>query len=109
MTKFAAVLGAVLLLELGLVVANPLNFDHASHLRKREWAVGQPVKTSSGTVLGHNAKNKTAVSEYLGIPFAKPPIGPLRWAAPVRFEGSGSINASSYVSVVTSNTLEMQI
>jgi cholinesterase len=69
------------------------------------WNVGQTIKTTSGAVTGHAAKEKTQVSEYLGIPFAKPPIGELRWAAPVKFSGSGNINASQYVSTPKNNVL----
>jgi cholinesterase len=65
---------------------------------KRRQDVGEPVKTSSGTVVGHAAALRTQVSEYLGIPFAKPPIGNLRFAAPQKFKGNGTINASKYVS-----------
>ena len=62
------------------------------------WTIGQTVQTSSGPVAGHQAAN-TTVSEYLGIPFAKPPVGDLRWAAPVKYTGSpgGGINGTSYV------------
>jgi len=60
------------------------------------WTVGQKVQTSSGPVEGHKASN-TTVSEYLGIPFAKPPIGDLRWAAPVKYTENGIINGTNYV------------
>jgi len=64
------------------------------------WTVGQTVQTSSGSVIGHAARNASAssVSEYLGIPFAQAPTGDLRFAAPVAFEGTAAINASIYVS-----------
>ncbi|KAI4154657.1 MAG: hypothetical protein LQ340_001544 [Diploschistes diacapsis] len=48
----------------------------------RSWTVGQPVQTTSGTVAGHAASNLTHVSEYLGIPYAQPPLGALRFKAP---------------------------
>jgi carboxylesterase type B len=69
--------------------------------------VGKPVKTSSGTVVGHAAELRTQVSEYLGIPFAKPPIGDLRFAAPQKFKGNGTITASKYASssIITSTRL----
>jgi hypothetical protein len=62
------------------------------------WTVGQVVETSSGAVSGHAASNATGVSEYLGIPFAQPPVGDLRFAAPVTYNGSEAINGSSFVS-----------
>jgi para-nitrobenzyl esterase len=44
-------------------------------------AQGVPViKTTSGKLQGISASNKT--SAYLGIPYAIPPVGPLRFQAP---------------------------
>ena len=37
------------------------------------------VETSYGTIEG---KKDGAVTEFLGIPYAKPPVGELRWADP---------------------------
>ncbi|KAJ6452477.1 carboxylesterase [Mycena sanguinolenta] len=55
------------------------------------------VSTSGGDVIGHPASNRPAVTEYLGIPFARPPIGDLRFAPPVGFENSGGvINAATF-------------
>ena len=65
---------------------------------KRPFTVGQEVQTSSGLVLGEPASPRTQVSQYLGIPFAQPPLGKLRFAAPQAFSGSGTINATTYVS-----------
>lgn len=39
------------------------------------------VKTESGRVLGVSSP-KTGITSYKGIPYAKPPVGPLRWKAP---------------------------
>jgi len=62
------------------------------------WQVGQTVKTTSGTIVGHASSWKTQVSEYLGVPFAKPPVGDLRWAAPAAItDSSKTINATRYV------------
>ncbi|HUK33338.1 MAG TPA: carboxylesterase family protein, partial [Vicinamibacterales bacterium] len=44
-------------------------------------AVTEPVKTDSGLVSGA-AGNDAAVRVFKGIPFAAPPVGPLRWKAP---------------------------
>jgi hypothetical protein len=61
------------------------------------WTVGQTVQTSSGPVSGHAATNQTGVSEYLGIPFAQPPIGDLRFEAPVKYTGNSPLNGTRFV------------
>ena len=60
-------------------------------------AVGATVTTTSGKVTGHAARNRTAVSEYLGIPYAQPPIGDLRFAVPRTYNFSQAITAAAYV------------
>jgi Carboxylesterase family len=64
------------------------------------WVIGQPVKTSSGDVIGHEAAwpANAGVSAYLGIPFGQPPVGDLRFEKPVAFKGNGTITASKFVS-----------
>jgi cholinesterase len=62
-----------------------------------DWTVGQIVDTTSGRVQGHASSTRPEVSEYLGIPFAKPPVGDLRWAAPETFEGSGTLDGTIMV------------
>ena len=61
--------------------------------------VGSTVQTSSGAIIGHAARNRTQVFEYLGIPYAKPPVGALRFAAPQSYSSSNIFNASTYVCV----------
>lgn len=61
------------------------------------WAVGQTVDTTSGPVTGHAAPNRPDVSEYLGIPYAQPPVGNLRWQPPVEFRGTAAIDAARFV------------
>lgn len=55
-------------------------------------AAANPVRTSSGTVEGHNATwpANSDVVEFLGIPFAQPPTGGLRFAAPQPFAGDSN-------------------
>jgi len=50
-----------------------------------------PVQTSSGQVAG--TALPSGVSAWLGIPFAKPPVGDLRWAPPQPSAWSGVFNA----------------
>jgi para-nitrobenzyl esterase len=44
-------------------------------------AIQQPVKTKEGLVSGVAGKKK-GITTFKGIPFAAPPVGNLRWAAP---------------------------
>ncbi|KAI5920032.1 carboxylesterase [Camillea tinctor] len=59
------------------------------------WQVGQTVQTSSGSVEGHPSQWAPDVSEYLGIPFAKPPVGALRWQPPQLYLSNSTINGTS--------------
>jgi hypothetical protein len=58
----------------------------------------ETVKTTVGDVKGHVAEwpASSGVSEYLGIPFAQPPVGKLRFAAPKPYEGKGMISGHTY-------------
>src|SRR5258705_5078035 len=52
-------------------------------------AITEPAKTDGGFVSGA-AGNDAAVRVFKGIPFAAPPVGPLRWKAPqpaVKWDG----------------------
>jgi len=80
-----------------LTAAKPLRNLHI-HGCNDTWTVGQTVGTTSGAVEGHAASQAVEVSEYLGIPFAQPPTGSLRFQPPVAFNASSTINGTDFVS-----------
>lgn len=55
--------------------------------------VGSSVNTTSGQITGHPSNQYPGVQEYLGIPFAQPPLGSLRFAPPKPLVGTGAITA----------------
>ncbi|KAB5584767.1 Alpha/Beta hydrolase protein [Coniochaeta sp. 2T2.1] len=61
-----------------------------------KWTVGQTVLTTSGPVDGHAASVATGVSEYLGIPYAQPPVSRLRFQPPVRYNGTRYIDGKNF-------------
>ena len=83
--------------SLGSTIATDAPLHGAVARQNARWKVGQVVQTSSGAVQGHASRNFSHVSEYLGVPYAQPPVGNLRFQPPVKFSGTKAINASSYV------------
>ncbi|KPM46030.1 hypothetical protein AK830_g412 [Neonectria ditissima] len=75
-----------------LAAANPLR----SRQCEDPWVVDQTIVTTSGNVEGHAAPDAFEVSEYLGIPYATPPTGSLRFRPPVEFNGSSTINGTDF-------------
>jgi hypothetical protein len=63
-------------------------------------SVGASVVTTSGTVVGHAAKNRTGVSEYLGIRYALSADGARRFQPPVSLKSTSRYVASDYVSAL---------
>lgn len=67
-----------------------------------EWTHGDTtgvmVVISSGKINGQYSNTRPQVYEFLGIPYAQPPVGELRFAAPVRFKSDQTIDAFVYVS-----------
>ena len=57
------------------------------------------VKTENGQIAGHRSPKANEVWEYLGIPYAQPPLGALRFAAPQKYKGQGEYIAANFVSI----------
>ncbi len=62
--------------------------------------VRKTVQTSSGPVKGHIASEEAKVLAYLGIPYAVPPVGSLRFMPPVKYRGNSTINGGRIVSYI---------
>lgn len=58
-------------------------------------ALSAPVKTSttSGVLVG---ESQGGIAVFKGVPYARPPVGPLRWAAPQPVSWTGERAASSF-------------
>lgn len=84
--------GSIILLFPILAIANLLTPRSTGSLS------GITVQTANGPIVGHQASNRSNVSEYLGIPYAQPPIGLLRFAAPQRYGANETFVASKFVS-----------
>jgi carboxylesterase type B len=61
-------------------------------------ATSPVINTSSGCVVGHSAHQEPGVTEYLGIPYAKPPLGELRFTPPQKLTSTAIIAGHEFVS-----------
>ena len=55
------------------------------------------VLTTDGKITGHPAPNVRNTVEFLGIPYAKPPVGQLRFAPPLPPDSNESFVAAEWV------------
>ncbi|GAQ39481.1 hypothetical protein AtubIFM55763_000063 [Aspergillus tubingensis] len=54
---------------------------------------GLLVQTSSGPIQGFFNQTAPDVRQWLGVPFAEPPVGDLRFSSPVKKQPNGTVNA----------------
>jgi carboxylesterase type B len=83
--------GTVLILSAATAVAASVGVTTSCNTRQF-----LTVSTSNGPVIGHAASNSDCVVEYLGIPFAQPPVGDLRFAPPARLTAKKTYEAAHY-------------
>ncbi|KAF3059049.1 alpha/beta-hydrolase [Trichoderma afarasin] len=86
---------AALILGAALASATPVDVTSstASSCNTRQFLT---VSTSNGPITGHQASNSACVIEYLGIPFAQPPVGNLRFAAPAKIRSKKPYVAANF-------------
>nr|POF02479.1 cholinesterase [Quercus suber] len=84
------------LIFLCLPVVQSHSQDGVSREARSGFTVSKPVLTTSGLVHGHPAPNAVDISEYLGIPYAQPPVGELRFSPPVHYRSFGALNGSAF-------------
>lgn len=66
-----------------VVTSSPTNTDLGCNISKYI-----NVSTTSGLITGHVPSNSTCVVEFLGIPYAQPPVGQLRFEGPVKLNAT---------------------
>jgi len=71
-------------------------FPQRQSHRNRAWDIGQEVLTSSGRIKGIASDWKPEVSSYLGIPYAIPPVGELRWTKPQAYQSNATFEANKF-------------
>lgn len=57
----------------------------------------ETVDTTNGNVIGHRVAGSGDVWEYLGRPYAQPPLGQLRFAAPHNLNRTRIYNATTFI------------
>ncbi|KAG8159892.1 hypothetical protein KVR01_010529 [Diaporthe batatas] len=69
---------------------------HLAALAQAQGEAPLTVQTTVGEVTGFINETAPAVRQFLGLPFAEPPVGSLRFLPPVPAKDAGPINANTY-------------
>ncbi|RAK80879.1 carboxylesterase [Aspergillus fijiensis CBS 313.89] len=76
------------------LVVYPVSMNSSILVERRSiLGEGLLVQTSSGPVQGFVNLTTPDVRQFLGVPFAEPPVGDLRFAKPVPKQPNGTVNA----------------
>ncbi|KAL7797374.1 alpha/beta-hydrolase [Trichoderma ceciliae] len=87
-----------LILGAAIAAANPVDVTASTISACKACNTRQflTVSTTNGPITGHHASNSHCVMEYLGIPFAQPPLGNLRFAPPAKIRSKKPYVAARY-------------
>ncbi len=87
-------------------IAISLSLLFAGHSLPASGALNQPVKTASGMLQGTPGKDPS-VTAFLGVPYAAPPIGNLRWRGPQAVAAwAGVRHADKFGNICMQNALK---
>lgn len=68
------------------------------------------VNTTNGVIVGHLSASRPSVSEFLGIPYAQPPVGDLRFAPPEPYNPTGEVyHAANWVSASYPQSISLML
>jgi hypothetical protein len=89
--------------KMRLTIAYTLGVSNLALASTSAWVIGQDVVTTSGRIKGSAASRVgySEVSQYVGIPFAEPPLGALRWMPAKKYLSNATIDATKWVRAPT--------